>query len=81
MPNYFADTSFWIAIVDQRDRYHAKAIQWSTQIDGVVTTTQAVLLETANTFSRPMWRGQAIALIDNILSRPNVEIVPLSDAA
>jgi uncharacterized protein len=74
MTIYFADTSFWIALVDNRDAYHARALDWSLKISGSIVTTEAVLLETANTFSKPIRRAQVIALIDHILSRGDVEI-------
>jgi predicted nucleic acid-binding protein len=80
MADYFADTSFWIALIDRRDAYHATAIVWSRKISGGLTTTQAVLLETANTFARPVWRDKAIALIDHLRVREDVEIVTLSES-
>jgi predicted nucleic acid-binding protein len=48
MATYFADTSFWIALVDRHDKFHEKAIHSSAELDGSLITTQAILLETAN---------------------------------
>ena len=79
MANYFADSSFWIALVDQRDSFHAKAVDWSEKISGQIVSTRAVLLETANAFSKPAWRMKAIPLIDHVQTRPDIEVVPLSD--
>jgi uncharacterized protein len=75
MPVYFADTSFWVALVDRRDSFHGRAIQWSANISGSIITTEAVLLETANTFCKPHWRSQVIALIDHIRQRQDIEIL------
>jgi predicted nucleic acid-binding protein len=75
MAIYFADTSFWVAVVDNRDAYHSKSIEWTQKLSGTIVTTEAVLLETANTFSRPNWRSKVIGLIDHIQSRSDVEIV------
>lgn len=72
MSIYFADTSFWVALVDARDAYHQKAIERSSLLSGSIVTTEAVILETANIFSRPNWRGKAIALINHISFRPDV---------
>jgi hypothetical protein len=80
MAVYFADTSFWIALVDQRDVHHSKATELSAKISGAILTTQAVLLETANTLSRPQWREKGIALISRILARKDIEVLPSSDA-
>src|SRR3990172_6198385 len=80
MAVYFADTSFWVALVDRRDVYHSKAVEWSLNISGSIVTTEAVLLETANTFSRPDWREKVIALIDHIIARDDIEVLPLAGA-
>jgi predicted nucleic acid-binding protein len=80
MATFFADTSFWSAIIDRRDRFHAKAARWSLTVNGRIVTTEAVLLETANAISRPNWRDKAIELIDHVASREDVEIVPFSQA-
>ncbi|MFO0851905.1 MAG: PIN domain-containing protein [Gemmataceae bacterium] len=76
--NLFADTVFWVALVVQQDQYHARARQWSTAITGRITTTAVVLLETANTLSRPAWRAHGIALIEHLRQRPDVDIVPFT---
>jgi uncharacterized protein len=78
MAIYFADTSFWVALVDRRDVYHSKAVEWSLHNGGSIVTTDAVLLETANTFSRPEWREKVIALINHIVARDDVEVLPFS---
>jgi predicted nucleic acid-binding protein len=80
MIEYFAGTSFWIALIDRRDALPAQAMDWSRRISGRLVTTEAVLLETANTFSKPGWREKAIALINHVKHRDDVEIVPFSDS-
>lgn len=78
MPQYFADTSFWIALVDRRDAFHARAIEWSQVMSGLVMTTEAVFLETANAFSKPQWRQQVVDLVNHCAQRDDMEIVPFS---
>ena len=80
MAVYFADTSFWVALVDRQDVYHSKAVEWSLAVSGTMITTEAVLLETANAFSRPDWRDKVIALVNHILNRDDIQVVPFSDA-
>jgi uncharacterized protein len=80
MAVYFADTMFWVALVDRRDGYHSHAVEWSQSISGSIVTTQAVLLETANALSRHLWRQNAIALIDHLQTRDDVEVEPMSSA-
>jgi predicted nucleic acid-binding protein len=75
MPVYFADTSFWIALVDRGDSFHEAAVELSGGLDGRITTTEAVLLETANSMARPDWRPRVIALIEHLRRRPDVEVL------
>lgn len=74
MPTYFADTSFWVALIDRRDTCHAKAADLSLRISGKILTAEAVVVETANTFAKPNWRPKAIALINHITLREDIEI-------
>lgn len=78
MAVYFADASFWIALVDRRDAYHSKASDWSLRISGSIITTQAVLLETVNTFARPDWREKIIAFVNHVVARDDIVVVPFS---
>ncbi len=77
LKDVFADTLFWIALVVKQDQYHERARQWSLRVTGRITTTVPVLLETANALARPAWRAHGVALIDHLLRRPDVEILPL----
>ena len=74
--NVFADTVFWIALVVRADQYHGCAQSWSQKITGRIITTEAVLLEVANALARPAWRASGIALIEYLLKRKDVSIVP-----
>lgn len=74
----FADTAFWIGLVVKQDQYHERAQKWSLMITGRITTTAAVLLETANALSRPAWRVHGVALIDHLRKREDVEIIEFS---
>jgi predicted nucleic acid-binding protein len=79
MAIYFADTSFWVALIDRHDQYHPKAVEFSRSISGQIITTEPVLLETANTFSRQIWRGRVMAFVNQIIARDDIEVVPLSN--
>jgi predicted nucleic acid-binding protein len=39
-----------------------------------------VLLDTANALARPAWRASAVALIEHLEQRPDVQIIPLDVA-
>jgi predicted nucleic acid-binding protein len=76
----FADTAYWIALVVKQDQYHERARAWTPLITGRITTTALVLLETANALARPAWRASAVALIEHLRQRPDVQIVPAEAA-
>ena len=76
----FEDTVYWIALVVKQDQYHPRAQGWTPCITGRITTTGAVLLETANALARPAWRTSAVALIEHLRQRPDVHIIPLEPA-
>jgi predicted nucleic acid-binding protein len=76
----FADTAYWIALVVKQDQYHQRVQAWTPRITERITTTSAVLLETANALARPAWRASAVALIEHLRQRPDIRIVPLEPA-
>jgi predicted nucleic acid-binding protein len=76
----FADTVYCIALVVKQDQYHQRAQAWTPCITGRITTTHAVLPETANALARPAWRASAVALIDHLRQRADVPIIPLEPA-
>jgi len=73
----FADTSFWVALVVRQDQYHQRAQAWALRITEQMITSVPVLLETANMLSRPAWRGAAVAWIEHLEQRPDVEVISL----
>jgi predicted nucleic acid-binding protein len=49
----FIDTSFIIALINERDQYHTQALDLSDRyIDQTLAITDAVLLEIANSLAR-----------------------------
>jgi predicted nucleic acid-binding protein len=73
----FADTVYWIALAAKQDQNHERARAWTPLITGRITTTAAVLLETANALARPAWRANAAALIEHLRKRADVLINPV----
>jgi uncharacterized protein len=47
----FADTFFYLALLNQRDESHQAVLEWSRGYEGGIVTTQWVLAEVANAFS------------------------------
>ena len=73
----FADTAFWFGLVVKQDQNHECARKWAAAVCGQITTTIAVLLETANLLARPAWRTSCVSLFDRF-AETGVDIVPLT---
>jgi predicted nucleic acid-binding protein len=74
----FIDTSFIIALINERDRYHSQALELADKYsDRSVFTTDAVLLEIANSLSR-RYKTEAIQTIEEFLSSEDVDVVRLT---
>ena len=76
----FVDTFFIVALINQRDMYHDRALELAAEFDGQpLVTTDAVLLEIGNGLARN-FKQQAVEIIDQVTSSPEIEIVRLSPA-
>jgi len=74
----FIDTSFIIALINERDRYHTQALDLSDRyIDQALAITDAVLLEIANSLAR-RYKNEAIELIEQFLDSEDVEVLCLT---
>ena len=52
MKKVFADTSYWIALLNKNDQYHASALALDNKLEGIeIFTTDMVLAEVLNSFS------------------------------
>src|SRR3978361_2148743 len=77
MTAVFADTSYWIALLNPQDPLHSKATQLSTFLRRTrILTTEMVLVEFLNDFSG---RGQnlrraAVALGEDLRRAPHILI-------
>ena len=74
---WFADTGYWIALANTRDELHLRARAWSERLIATLVTTDAVLIEVADAFSGVTWRAVATELIEDVLSDPDITVVPL----
>jgi predicted nucleic acid-binding protein len=74
----FIDTSFIIALVNERDQYHHQALSIADQYDSqLLVVTDAVLLEVSNALSRS-YKNEAIQIIEDLMASENVEVVHLN---
>ena len=77
MSSVFVDTSFVVALANERDEHHARASELANLFDGSpLVTTDAVLLEVGNALAR-RFKQQAVEIIENFLSSDEAELVRL----
>jgi predicted nucleic acid-binding protein len=76
----FLDTSFVLALINQRDQYHdrAKALSFKFEETSLVTTV-GVLLEIGNALAKD-FRTEALAVIGLMRTSSRVELVEFNDA-
>jgi len=83
MKKVFADTGYWIALLDPQDTIHPKAINVSiTLAQTQIYTSEMVLTEILNHFSkRGNFLGSAAAnLIESLQENPAITIIPQTDS-
>jgi predicted nucleic acid-binding protein len=77
MKQIFADTSYWIGLVNPRDQIHQKVIKITQQLFSVrLLTTEMVLVELLNSFSDNPFRRAVADMVLKLRFDGNVRIVP-----
>src|SRR5712691_12004953 len=78
MRQVFADTGYWIALVNPRDQIHAKAVSVTQQLSPVrILTSEMVLAEVLNSFSDGGLLRQAVgSMVQRLRNNRDVIIVP-----
>ncbi len=78
MRQVFADTGYWIALVNPRDQLHAKAVSVTQQLSAMrIWTSEMVLVEVLNSFSDGGPLRQAVSsMVQKLRSNRDVVIVP-----
>jgi len=73
----FVDSGFVIALINQRDQYHQRALELADKFEGYpLLITDAVLLEIGNALVRK-YKQEAIEFIEQFLAADEVEIISL----
>ncbi len=77
MKQIFADTGYWIGLVNPRDQIHQKDIKITQQLSSVrLVTTEMVLGELLNCFSDSPFRRAVAGMVVKLRNDRNVRIVP-----
>ncbi len=62
----FADSFYYMALLNRADAAHARAVQFSKTISAGTLTTPWVLTEVANALSAPPARAAFLRLLDSL---------------
>ncbi len=77
MRQVFADTGYWIGLVNPRDQIHQRVIKITQQLFSVrLITTEMVLAELLNSFSDSPFRRTVAGMVLKLRNDRNVRIVP-----
>jgi predicted nucleic acid-binding protein len=74
----FADTSYYLALLNADDELNPAATQLTPQLQGRIVTTAWVLAEVADALCRPGYRDLAVEFIRDLQADPRVTVVPPS---
>jgi predicted nucleic acid-binding protein len=75
----FADTYYYLAVLNPRDSAHARALAITPTLSGRLVTTSYVLTEVADALAAPPDRPRFLALLAALDADANVTIVPASE--
>jgi predicted nucleic acid-binding protein len=82
MKQVFADTSYWIALLNPRDELHQKAIAAAQDYPAEqIVTSEMVLVELLNGFSDhgPRVREAVSRAVQTLRTNPGVWVIPQTD--
>lgn len=80
MNRVFADTFYFLAILNPKDQAHAKAVHFSESHDASLTTTSWVLTELADGLSRSTQRRAFGRILADLANDPETILVPPSQS-
>jgi predicted nucleic acid-binding protein len=76
MKTVFADTFYFLALLDSREKCHRRATDFSRDATLRLVTTEWVLVEFTDAYSHPQDRADFVSLYRALVSHPRVKIVP-----
>jgi predicted nucleic acid-binding protein len=76
MRTVFADTFYFLALLDSREAFHQQASQFSRDSEVQILTTEWVLAEFGNAYSDPRDRADFVNLYRILIVHPRVKIIP-----
>ncbi len=77
MKQIFADTFYWVALVNKKDNWHQRVIEITSTLKNVeIVTTDEVLIEVLNFLSSivPL-RKRTVQFVDDIMKNPHIKVI------
>lgn len=71
----FADAFFYIALLNPKDGFNARAVQTAARLNRRVVTTSWVLTEVADAFAQPRLRSVAHDFLQMTLKNPRTDVI------
>ena len=78
MKQIFADTFYWVALINKKDNWHQRVIEVTSTLKNVeIVTTDEVLVEVLNFLSATVsLRGRTVQFVDDIMQNPHIKVIP-----
>ena len=79
MKTIFADTFYWVALINNRDDWHEKAIEMTRKLQQVtIVTTDEVFIEVFNNLSAygMSVRRKTLQVIRGLQNNPQILVIP-----
>jgi predicted nucleic acid-binding protein len=76
MKTAFADTFYFLALLDSRETFHPAAVEASRDPQLRMVTSEWVLAEFGNAYCDPKDRADFVALYRSLRNHPRVRIIP-----
>ena len=71
----FADSYYFMAAINDHDEAHARSLQFTQTYHGRIITTEWVLTEVADAFSKPRWRSSFLITLETLQNNPQASII------
>ena len=77
MKQIFADTFYWVALINKKDNWHQRVIEITSTLKNVeIVTTDEVLIEVLNFLSATVpLRKRTVQFVDDIMQNPHIKII------
>ena len=79
MTPWFADTFFYLALLNEKDEAHARAVEAQDDDERLTVTTEFIMIEVADHLSDGKNRRLFVTLYEILRLDASVEIVPASE--